>query len=90
MEFGSFARAKENDTRRGQILTSLNEDYKHLAAETKAESGLLFGINLESAMKSVESANGLSKKLMFMGPRNQNAGRHFLGPSRGRSRFRTR
>ena len=63
IECEAFARYKTNDARRGQILAGLNEDYKFLSSETKPENGLLFGSNLESAMKSVESANRSSRKL---------------------------
>ena len=54
------------------MLSALNDNYTYLISETKAESGLFFGNNLESAMKSVEQSYKLSKKLApnakFAGP----------------------
>ena len=97
VEFCSFARTKTNDVRRTQILTSLNDNYKHLITETKAEEGLLFGSNLENAMKSVESTNRLSKKLCANQPNNnynnnhfRNYNKPFLGQGRGRGRGKPR
>jgi hypothetical protein len=63
VEFSCFGRAKTNDIRRSNILASLNEDYRHLAVETQPGKGLLFGNDLENAMKSVETTNRLAKKL---------------------------
>ena len=91
VEFCSFNRAKVNETRRVHMLSSLNDNYKHLVTETKAENGLLFGNNLESAMKSVEQTNRLSRKLA---PNTKLTGsKPFLGrgyPPQGRGRGRYR
>ena len=88
VEFSTFARFKSNETRRDQILSGLNEDYKFLSSETVAESGLLFGNNLETAMKSVESANRLSKKLVSRAQGQSRAFSAQRGRGRGRSRGR--
>ena len=92
IEYSCFGRARTNEVRRNNILSALNDNYKHLSSETAPENGLLFGSDLEGAMKSVETTNRLSKKLA-----NNNQGRKrggyrgpFLGQSsrgRGRNRF---
>lgn len=87
IEFLCMGRAKTNDIRKEQILGQLNEAYKHLASETRPEMGLLFGDNLEAKMRSVESANRLSKRLSTSATPNSFLGR---GSARGRGRYRYR
>lgn len=90
LEFNCFARARTNDARRDQVLASVNSNYRHLSISTKPSDGLLFGSDLEGAMKAVESANRLSQKLVT--PTNKPVGgssRSFLG-QRGRGRGRMR
>lgn len=87
IEFLCLGRAKTNDIRKEQILGQLNDAYKHLASETKPEMGLLFGENLEAKMRSVESANRLSKKLSSSTTTNPFLGR---GSTRNRGRYRSR
>ena len=63
VEFSCYARAKTNEVRREQIVASLNDQYKHLVAQTRPEKGWLFGSHLENDIKSVEVAARLSRKL---------------------------
>ena len=79
MEFGCLSRARTYEVRRDLVLTSLNDNYKHLSTDTKPEKGLLFGENLEESMRAVETANKLSKKLSHKPPQQAN----FLGQLRG-------
>lgn len=86
VEFTAFSRAKVNETRRETILSNLNTSYKPLVSNTTPENGLLFGDNLENAMRSVETSNRLAQRLSAA-PRSMS--RPFLG-FRGRSRGRNR
>lgn len=85
VEFTAFSRSKVNETRRETILSNLNTNYKPLVSNTTPENGLLFGDNLENAMRSVETSNRLAQRLSA--PRSMS--RPFLG-FRGRSRGRNR
>jgi hypothetical protein len=87
VEFATFARARVNDHRREKILMGLNSNYNHLLSTTKAENGLLFGDDLATAMKNVETTNRLANKLSSGNKGNQQS---FLGrgPQRGRGRYR--
>lgn len=85
-------RAKTNEVRRGNILATLNDEYKHLDAETKPQDGFLFGKDLEGAMRSVETTNRLSRKLGSSSSqrnrgvsnnRGNNSRVHFLGRGQG-------
>lgn len=85
MEFNSFAKFRVNESRRSNILANLNTNYAHLSCTTKPSNGLLFGADLEGAMKSVETANRLSQKLTQTKP----SGKPFLATGRrGRGRSR--
>ena len=90
VEFSSFGRSKLNNSRRVQIMNSLNDNYKHLVHETKPGGGLLFGDCLDTAIKSVEQSNKLSKKLTSSSNQAKSAyNKTFLGrrfPHRGRGR----
>lgn len=88
VEFCAFTRSKINESRRTQILNSLNENYKHLISETKPENGLLFGNNLENAMKTVEQTNKLSRKLAPSTSYKTSNVRSFLGRHQRGSRGR--
>ena len=91
VEFSVFSRAKVNETRRENILANLNNNYKHLASNTVPENGLLFGDNLETAMRSVETSNRLAQRLSapkpttrpFLGYRQRARGRNRTQPQRG-------
>lgn len=78
VELSSFGRARVNESRRNQIHLSIKDNYPQLAHETRPENGLLFGNNLEHAMKSVKSPKGPGKKLS--GSANESS-RFFLGQS---------
>lgn len=86
-EFSTFAKFRVNESRRDNILASLNTQYSHLSCTTKPGDGLLFGSDLEGAMKSVETANRLSQKLAAS--HNKISQKSFLaGSRRGRGRSR--
>lgn len=90
IEFSAFGRAKVNSARREIILDNVNDSYKHLSRTTVPAGGLLFGDDLQNAMKSVESSNRLSVKLSDrLGKPNNSGFRPFLG-QRGRFRGRPR
>lgn len=90
IEFNVCSRAKVNNVRREVILDNVNDNYKHLSRTTVPSGGLLFGEDLDNAMKSVESSNRLSLKLSDRLGKQTNANyRPFLG-QRGRFRGRPR
>lgn len=82
IEFSAFARSRTNDCRREKVLSNLNTNYGHLRSSTKAENGQLFGDDLETAVKNVETTNRLANKLSA--PRGSS--RPFLGRGRFRGR----
>lgn len=84
VEFTVFARSRVNDTRRDRILLNVNSNYRNLSFTTKPANGWLFGSEMESSMKAVETSNRLAQKLIR--PSNKN---HFLG-QRERGRHHTR
>jgi hypothetical protein len=86
VEFGAFARAKTNESRRDTTLACLNSNYKPLISNTSPENGLLFGQSLETAIRSVETSNKLSQKLTAP---TKSFSKPFLG-GRGRGRGRSR
>lgn len=62
IEFDTFARGRVNGTRRDMILFDININYWHLANVTGTKGGLLFGDNIEGAVRLVEPANRQFKK----------------------------
>ena len=68
VELSCFGRARVNEARRNNILSTLNSSYRQLATTPSASEGLLFGKNLEDAMQSVDSVNELSERLASRAP----------------------
>lgn len=93
-EFLAFSRHKVNELRREVIVSNLNANYKSLGNSTKVENGLLFGSQLETSMREVESASKLTRRLSrasgsgspFLGPRPPREGHFYQRNSRQRGR----
>ena len=83
-EFDIFARSRLNDYRRSRVLAGLNSSYAHLGNTTKPGDGLLFGNDIESAIRNVDVTNRLSNKLSVSA--RDSSSRPFLGRGRGRGR----
>lgn len=90
VEFSAFSRERVNDSRRSRLLSNLNSNYRHLNSTTQASNGLLFGNDLEAAMRSVESTNRLSQKLSASRQSSTHYSSSFLERGRGRGRQRPR
>jgi hypothetical protein len=84
VEFLALARAKVNESRRECILSAVNPNYKRLGANTSPSDGLLFGKDLEGAMKTVETSNKLAQKLTKQNRSQLSTRGSFLGRGRGR------
>ena len=91
IEFSVFARSRVNDSRRDRISTNINSAYRNLNVTTKPADGLLFGGEMEAAIKQVETTNRLASKLaprdnnnrrgpfLYRGPRGRGRGYHQRG-----------